>query len=95
MTAAERTIGRCRTCPQTFEPVLLEQLKAWRKDLAREKGVPAYVICTDATLIAVAEQLPINDEQLLAIPGIGPAKVEQFGDRLRQIVEAGYPFDES
>jgi len=94
VTAAERTIGRCRTCPQTFEPVLLEQLKAWRKDLAREKGVPAYVICTDATLIAVAEQLPINDEQLLAIPGIGPAKVEQFGDRLRKIVEAGYPFDE-
>ena len=41
--------------------------------------MPAYVVFTDNTLIAIAETLPTDDAALVAIPGIGARKLEQFG----------------
>lgn len=88
VTAPERTAGRCRTCPAVIDEALVERIKAWRLERARELEVPAYVICTDATLLAIAEQRPSTAEQLLEIPGIGPAKLEQHGAALLSIVRA-------
>lgn len=82
VTAPERTIGRCRTCPSSADEALIDQLKVWRLEMAEEHDVPAYVIFTDATLTAIAEQLPSTKTELLAISGIGPAKLERFGDAL-------------
>lgn len=89
VTAPERTAGRCRTCPASIDEALVERIKAWRLEQARELGVPAYVICTDATLLAVAELRPSTPEQLLEIPGIGPAKLERHGAALLALVQAG------
>ena len=55
---------------------------AWRKTLARASGVPAHVIFHDATLAAVAEARPADRQALLAVPGLGPVKVERYGDEL-------------
>jgi len=88
VTAPERTAGRCRTCPATIDEALVERIKAWRLERARELEVPAYVICTDATLLAIAELRPDSPEQLLQIPGIGPAKLEQHGAALLALVQA-------
>jgi DNA helicase-2/ATP-dependent DNA helicase PcrA len=88
VTAGERTIGRCQTCPATFDETFLEELKQWRLDHSRTQGVPAYVVFTDATLIAIAEQLPENAEALSSIPGVGPAKLESYGDEVVQMVRA-------
>jgi len=88
VTAGERTIGRCQTCPSTFDETFLEELKQWRLDHSRTQGVPAYVVFTDATLIAIAEQLPENAEALSSIPGVGPAKIESYGDEVVQMVRA-------
>ena len=41
--------------------------------------MPAYVVFTDNTLIAIAETLPTDDAALVAIPGIGARKLEQYG----------------
>jgi len=86
VTPGERTIGRCRTCPATFDESFFEELKTWRMTHATQKQVPAYVVFTDATLIAIAEQLPRDREQLSAIPGIGPAKLEAYADELLTMV---------
>jgi DNA helicase-2/ATP-dependent DNA helicase PcrA len=67
---------------------LLAQLKEWRLNTARELNVPAYVVFTDNTLIAIAEALPADDAALVAIPGIGARKLEQFGADVLGLVRA-------
>lgn len=88
VTPGERTIGRCRTCPSTFDEAFFEALKEWRLRQATARQVPAYVIFTDATLIAIAEQLPSDTEALSTIPGIGPAKLEAYGEELLAMVNS-------
>ena len=56
----ERTIGRCSDCPPTMDEQLFEALREWRLATAREADVPAYVVFTDATLTAIAEQVPTD-----------------------------------
>jgi ribonuclease D len=52
---------------------LLADLKDWRLRTSKDMSVPAYVVFTDNTLIAIAETLPTDDAALVAIPGIGRA----------------------
>jgi len=79
VTAQERTLGRCHSCPSDLNEELLDALRAWRLQVSRDKAVPAYVVFTDNTLIAVAEQLPTTEEALADIPGIGPMKLQAYG----------------
>ena len=88
VTAGERTIGRCQVCPATFNEDFLEELKDWRLEHARSRSVPAYVVFTDATLIAIAEQLPTDEDGLSAIPGVGPSKLELYGEEIVALVRA-------
>jgi len=60
---------------------LLVKLKALRKAIADKKGVPAYIVFNDATLLAMAAQKPKNDDELLACSGVGPKKLKQYGKR--------------
>ena len=63
-------------------------LKAWRGDRARAESVPAYVVANDRTLAEIASVKPTTPQQLLGVSGIGPAKLERFGDEILAIVEA-------
>jgi superfamily II DNA helicase RecQ len=65
---------------------LLKALMAWRRNLARASAVPAYVIFPNTTLEAVAERRPTSRNDLLAIPGIGPVKLERHGEALLDLV---------
>ena len=58
---------------------LLTLLKSLRLHLAREKGVPAYLIFNDATLLEMAARKPRTEAELLEVPGVGPAKLERYG----------------
>jgi ATP-dependent DNA helicase RecQ len=58
---------------------LLTLLKSLRLHLAREKGVPAYLIFNDATLLEMAARKPKTAAELLQVPGVGPAKLEKYG----------------
>jgi ATP-dependent DNA helicase RecQ len=58
---------------------LLTLLKSLRLHLAREKGVPAYLIFNDATLLEMAARKPQSEAELLQVPGVGPAKLERYG----------------
>ncbi|MHC1559763.1 ATP-dependent DNA helicase UvrD2 [Actinomycetospora sp. C-140] len=77
--AASAKLGRCSTHPTDVDESLLDALKAWRSAEAKSRSVPAYVVFTDATLIALAEQRPHDPSGLVAIPGIGSSKLERYG----------------
>ncbi len=64
-----------------------ERLWAWRAERARAAGKPAFVVFDDKTLWLVAALLPTNEAELLAIRGIGPVKLESYGDELISIAE--------
>jgi DNA helicase-2/ATP-dependent DNA helicase PcrA len=81
-------LRRCEKCPADLDEDLLKRLKEWRLDTATTMEVPAYVVFTDNTLIAIAEQLPADDDALIAIPGIGARKLEQFGPDVLALVRA-------
>lgn len=85
-TNAERIIGRCSKCPSDVDPALVETIRAWRAETAREMSVPAYVVFSDATLAAIAEARPTDPAGLLAVPGIGPVKFERFGPQLLALI---------
>jgi len=88
VTAQERTLGHCHACPVDRDEHTFGALRQWRLELSRERQVPAYVICTDATLLAIAEQKPDSLDALASIPGIGPAKLAEFGEELLDVVRA-------
>jgi DNA helicase-2/ATP-dependent DNA helicase PcrA len=81
-------LRRCETCPSDIDEELLAELKEWRLRISKEMSVPAYVVFTDNTLIAIAETLPGDDAALVAIPGIGARKLEQFGPDVLELVRS-------
>lgn len=81
-TGLERTLERCGGCPSGMDDALFSRLVEWRSRQAKERSVPAYVVFTDATLMALAEQRPSTKQELLRISGIGAQKLELYGDEL-------------
>ena len=67
---------------------LAARLREWRVGEAKRLGVPAYVVLHDRTLNALAHDRPANPKQLLAINGMGPAKVEKFGETILALCRA-------
>jgi len=65
---------------------LFEALRAGRKAIADEQGVPAYVVFHDATLREIAARRPRSTDDLLAVPGIGAMKAERYGERILAVV---------
>ncbi|GAA1998879.1 DNA helicase-2/ATP-dependent DNA helicase PcrA [Nakamurella flavida] len=82
----EIKMGRCGRCPSTTDPELVEALRTWRKARSAEDSVPAFVVFSDATLLAIADRRPGDESALLAIPGIGRAKVDHYGDAVLALV---------
>jgi ATP-dependent DNA helicase RecQ len=61
---------------------LFEALRGWRRERAREQGVPPYVIFHDSTLREVAARKPSSLSELSTIEGIGDTKLERHGESL-------------
>ncbi|WP_172800568.1 ATP-dependent DNA helicase UvrD2 [Mycobacterium sp. IS-1496] len=87
-TPAAIMLRRCETCSSDIDEQLLAALKEWRLRTSKELGVPAFVVFTDNTLIAIAESLPTDEAALVAIPGIGARKLEQYGADVLSLVNA-------
>jgi DNA helicase-2/ATP-dependent DNA helicase PcrA len=86
LAGADRKLGRCATCPSNLDEELHERLREWRVRVAGAQKVPAYVVFTDATLVALAERRPGRTEELLAIAGIGPRKLGLYGEAVLALV---------
>ncbi len=66
----------------------LDALKAWRAEVAREHNLPAFVIFHDATLRALAAQMPQTLDDLDGVAGIGQKKREAYGQEVIRVVSA-------
>jgi ATP-dependent DNA helicase RecQ len=73
---------------ETGDPHLRGLLRAWRSEVARKRGVPAYVVLHDSTIDGIAAQRPATPAQLRDIPGIGDKKLEHYGDELIALVKS-------
>jgi ATP-dependent DNA helicase RecQ len=78
-----------RTSPdENVDEGLVERLRAWRLERSREDGVPAYVVLHDATLRELAATRPGTAGELAGVKGLGPVKVERYGEELLAVVAA-------
>lgn len=68
---------------------LVAALAEWRRATCRAAGVSAYVVLPNATLLALAREKPSTLKDLLAVKGMGPARVEAYGLALLRLLRAG------
>ena len=66
---------------------ILEALKLWRSEKAREQNLPSYFIATNKELISVAKYKPAKIEELLDIKGFGKHKIENYGEEILEILD--------
>ncbi|WP_442910962.1 ATP-dependent DNA helicase UvrD2 [Kitasatospora sp. NBC_01266] len=92
--AVERKLRRCEDCPSTMDEGLYERLREWRSARAREQGVPAYVVFTDATLMAIAEDAPTSTGELSLISGVGAMKLDKYGAAVLSLCAGEDPDEE-
>ena len=76
---AERLKKRAKSV-EIVRSELFEELRALRRAIATEEGVPPYVVFTDKTLSAICDMLPTDEEEFLEVPGVGAAKLERYGE---------------
>ena len=65
---------------------LFDALREWRLSVARETDKPAFTVLGDATLAAIAELKPTSVAQLARVNGVGPAKIDRYGETILAIV---------
>ncbi len=63
---------------------LFERLRALRLVIAREEGVPPYIIFNDKTLIDMCEKLPVDADTMLSVSGVGQNKLMKYGSRFTE-----------
>jgi ATP-dependent DNA helicase RecQ len=64
----------------TLDETLYEELRRLRRSLADARGIPAYMVFSDATLIEFAARRPATRDEFLGVSGVGPKKLAQYGD---------------
>jgi ATP-dependent DNA helicase RecQ len=68
------------------DPALFQRLREWRSAVARTEGIAAFMVFHDRTLNELAARKPADRSQLEAVPGIGPSKLDRYGEALLQIL---------
>lgn len=86
-TPAEKTLGRHADCEPDYDEAAFGALKRWRLEVSRAAGQPAYLVFSDATLLAIAEAMPADEPSLLDISGVGPVKVENYGADVLRVLD--------
>ncbi len=83
-----RSDGRAEQPLTGGEAMLLDALKALRLELARERGVPAFVVFHDRTLIDMARRRPRTEAEFAGVSGVGEAKLKQFAGPFLAAIDA-------
>jgi ATP-dependent DNA helicase RecQ len=74
--------------PLDDEEALFLALKALRRRLADERNLPAYLVFSDATLQHMARFRPTTAQHLLGISGVGPKKLETYGEVFLELLRS-------
>lgn len=86
LSSPRRKLERRREEEMTERPELYETLRSLRAKLASRAGVPAYVVFTDRALREMAGLLPLDEQELLAVNGVGRAKLEKYGGEFLRVL---------
>ncbi|CEJ69108.1 HRDC domain-containing protein [Chryseobacterium oranimense] len=70
------------------EEKILNALKYWRSEKAKEQNLPTYFIASNKELMSVAKYKPAKKEELLEIKGFGKHKIENYGEEILEILES-------
>lgn len=70
------------------EEKILDALKYWRSEKAKEQNLPTYFIASNKELTSVAKYKPAKKEELLEIKGFGKHKIENYGEEILEILES-------
>ena len=81
-----RAAGYDGTDLEGEDVVVFEELRRWRAEVARRQGGPAFTVFNDATLKAAARARPDSLRALASIKGVGPTKLENYGDDVLEII---------
>jgi ATP-dependent DNA helicase RecQ len=85
--AARALAGSCAALADDATHVpLFQALRAWRLQVAREHGVPAYTVFHDSTLEEIARRRPGSTEELRMVSGVGAVKLERYGAAVLGVV---------
>lgn len=82
---------RAKVVPQSEDAATFGRLRVWRKKQAEAQGVPAYVVFSDATLVAIADRAPGDSVELARVPGVGPAKLERYAGPVLEVLAGRDP----
>jgi ATP-dependent DNA helicase RecQ len=91
VVARSKARGKGAGRPAHSEPMdsvtlaLFDRLREVRRAIADRQGVPAYVVFSDKTLREMAEVRPMDEEQLLSVSGVGPNKLEKYGEEFLRV----------
>lgn len=69
-----------------YDKRLFKELRALRKQIAEDEEVPPYVVFNDATLVEMAQLMPMTEEEMLAVNGVGHRKLERFGEAFMDLI---------
>lgn len=67
---------------------ILDSLKLWRTEKAKDQNLPVYFIATNKELLSIAKYKPVKKEELLDIKGFGKHKIENYGEEIIEILES-------
>lgn len=81
---------RAADLPHADGPVFAA-LRAWRTEQARAKGLPPYIIATDAMLRAIEKAQPTDLEELAAVKGVGSNRATTYGEAILAVIAGTTP----
>jgi ATP-dependent DNA helicase RecQ len=70
------------------DEILFDRLRALRRRLADERGVPAYIIFSDVSLREMARKYPTNSTEFRRVPGVGEQKLKDFGELFLSVIRS-------
>jgi len=88
---ADRTAGRRAraaagsTSETRADDPMFVRLREWRRGVAKDQGVPAYVVFSDATLQSIAAVRPASRSELAGVPGVGAVKLDRYGPAVLEL----------
>ncbi|WP_331487813.1 DNA helicase RecQ [Anaerocolumna sp. AGMB13025] len=88
--AAEKDARKTGNGKQNYEEadeVLFELLRKLRSDIAKEEKIPPYIVFSDKTLLELCLHMPLSEEDMLSISGIGRFKYDKYGERFMEAIK--------
>jgi len=82
---------RAKVVPESSDAAAFGRLRAWRRRQADAQNVPAYVVFSDATLVAIADAAPKDLSELGRVSGVGPTKLERYAEPVLSALAGGEP----